>query len=70
MTDELSIVVSPVEELSISPSIYYKADDNKYDTALTAYLKMKRRPNASQIKKITSWLKARMQNDSIRVILQ
>jgi hypothetical protein len=70
MTDELSIVVSPVEELSISPSIYYKADVNKYDTALTAYLKMKRRPSSSQIKKITSWLKARMQNDSIRVILQ
>lgn len=70
MTDELSIVVSPVEELSISPSIYYKADVNKYDTALTVYLKMKRRPNSSQIKTINSWLKARMQNDSIRVILQ
>jgi len=70
MTDELSIVVSPVEELSISPSIFYKKDSNQYDTAITAYLKMKRRPNSSQVKKITSWLKARMQNDSIRVILQ
>lgn len=70
MTDELSIVVSPVEELSIYPSIYYKANESKYDTAITAYLKMKRRPNSSQTKKITSWLKARMQNDSIRVILE
>lgn len=69
MTDELSTVVSPVEELSISPSIFYRVEDNKYDTVLTAYLKMKRRPNASQVKKITNWLKARTQNDSIRVIL-
>ncbi|MBX2941573.1 MAG: TIGR00341 family protein [Cyclobacteriaceae bacterium] len=70
MTDELSIVVSPVEELSVYPSIYYQANESKYDTALTVYLKMKHRPNSSQTKKITSWLKARMQNDSIRVILQ
>lgn len=70
MTDELSIVVSPVEELSVYPSIYYQTNESKYDTALTVYLKMKHRPNSSQTKKITSWLKARMQNDSIRVILQ
>jgi len=70
MTDELSSVVSQVDELSISPSIFYKAEQNKYDTALTAYLKMKRRPNRSEVSKITSWLKARTQNDSIRVILQ
>ncbi len=70
MTDELSIVVSPVDELSISPSIFYRVEDNNYDTALTAYLKMKRKPSSSQVKKITSWLKARTQNDSIRVILQ
>ena len=69
MTDELSIVVAPVEELSVYPSIYYRAGESKYDTTLTVYLKMKRRPTASQVKKITGWLKARMQNDSIRVIL-
>ncbi len=70
MTDELSIVISPVEELSVYPSIYYQTSESKYDTALTVYLKMKHRPTSSQTKKITSWLKARMQNDSIRVILQ
>lgn len=69
MTDELSTVVSQVEELSISPSIFYRVDENKYDTVLTAYLKMKRRPSTAQVKKITKWLKARTQNDSIRVIL-
>lgn len=69
MTDELSSVISPVEELSISPTIFYKVKENKYDTALTAYLKMKRRPNSAQVKKITEWLKARTQNDSIRLIL-
>lgn len=69
MTEELSTVVSPVEELAIFSSVFYQATDNKYDTALTAYLKMKRRPSASQVKKITNWLKARTQNDSIRLIL-
>jgi hypothetical protein len=44
--------------------------ESRYDTALTAYLKMKRRPTRSQINKITEWLKARTQNDSIKVILQ
>lgn len=70
MTDELSSVVSPVEELSISPTIFYRAELDRYDTALTAYLKMKKKPNPTQTKKITNWLKARTQNDSIRVILQ
>lgn len=69
MTDELSSVVSAVDELSISSTIFYNADKKTYDTALTAYLKMKRKPNVSQTKKITNWLKARTQNDSIRVIL-
>jgi len=70
MTDELSIVVAPVEELSISPSIFYQVNESRYDTALTAYLKMKRRPSGAQVRKITEWLKARTQNDSIRVILE
>ncbi len=70
MTDELSVVVSPVEELSISPSIFYNTDSGTYDTALTAFLKMRKRPTNAQRKKIETWLKARMQNDSIRLILQ
>lgn len=70
MTDELSSVISPVDELSISSTIFYHAERSTYDTALTAYLKMKRKPNSSQTKRIISWLKARTQNDSIRIILQ
>ena len=70
MTDELSVVVSPVQELSISPSIFYNTDSGTYDTALTAYLKMKKRPTSAQRKKIETWLRARTQNDSIRLILQ
>ncbi|MGE0590784.1 MAG: TIGR00341 family protein [Cyclobacteriaceae bacterium] len=70
MTDELSSVVSEVAELSISTSVFYKTAESRYDTTLTAYLKMKRRPSQSQVRKITDWLKARTQNDSIRVILQ
>ncbi|HRW99727.1 MAG TPA: hypothetical protein P5280_09565, partial [Cyclobacteriaceae bacterium] len=70
MTDELSSVVSEVAELSISRSVFYKTAESRYDTTLTAYLKMKRRPSQSQVRKITDWLKARTQNDSIRVILQ
>lgn len=70
MTDELSVVVGQVEELSISPSVFYKTEQNRYDTALTAYLKMKKRPGNADVRKITNWLRARTQNDSIRVILQ
>lgn len=69
MTEELSSVVGQVDELAISSSIFYLASEERYDTALTAFLKMKRRPTSSQMKKITNWLKARTQNDSIRVIL-
>ncbi|HCM77260.1 MAG TPA: TIGR00341 family protein [Cytophagales bacterium] len=69
MTEELSIVVSPVDELSIFPSVFYSVEKNKYDTALTAYLKMQRKPSKSQTEKIESWLKARTQNDSIRIIM-
>ncbi len=69
MADELSSVVGEVETLSLAYNVHYLASNEQYDTLLTAYLKMKQRPNSTQVKKIISWLKARTQNDSIKVIL-
>lgn len=69
MADELSSVVDEVETLSLGSNVHYVASTDRYDTLLTAYLKMKKKPNNAQVKKITSWLKARTQNDSIKVIL-
>ena len=69
MADELSSVVGEVETLSLAYNIHYLAPQQRYDTLLTAYLKMKQKPNNTQVKKITTWLKARTQNDSIKVIL-
>ena len=69
MADELSAVVGEVETLSLASNVHYVTSQERYDTLLTAYLKMKQKPNNAQVKKITSWLKARTQNDSIKVIL-
>jgi uncharacterized hydrophobic protein (TIGR00271 family) len=67
---ELKALNENVLSLSIQDGVYYNIATNSSDTVTTAYVTFKKRPVASEAKKIQSWLKVRIQADTLKLIVE
>lgn len=70
MAQEVKAINSRVKELSITSSIISRTDSAKLDTVYLAYMKFSRRPGRSEIRKLETWLKARVKSDKLRLLTQ
>jgi hypothetical protein len=50
--------------------VYYNVGENSSDTITTAFVKFKKRQPSSELKKLESWLKARTQADTLKLVVE
>jgi uncharacterized hydrophobic protein (TIGR00271 family) len=67
---ELKTLNENVLSLSIQNGVYYNVVANSTDTITTAYVKFRKKPVASEAKKLEGWLKARTQADTLKLIIE
>lgn len=66
---EIKAIDKNVTELSITPTIVSSLDnDVKLDTVHLAYLNFERKPGRNEVKKLTEWLKVRINSDKLKVV--
>lgn len=67
---ELKVLYPSVKSVSISHAVETSVDSLRADTVTLAVLKFGKRPNASEEKKISNWLKARTGAKKLRLIAE
>lgn len=68
--NELKVEHSSVSEFSLSITPIYDFQTNKIDTVYLAYVRFKRRPPSSEVKRLEKWLKVRTKAESLKLIVQ
>lgn len=70
IAQEMKVLNSNLQTLSIQKTISYNVQENSSDTIMTAYSTFKRRPSRSEARLLENWLKARTQADTLRLIIE
>jgi len=69
IASEVKAQYENVTEFSLTKTLITRTDSMKQDTVYLAYAKFKRLPNTVERRRMESWLKARIKNDKVNLIV-
>lgn len=70
IANELKELNGNVVSLSIQDNVYYNLSSNTPDTITTAYIKFTKKPGITEAHKLEAWLKARIQKEKLKLIIE
>ncbi len=68
--DQMRALYPDVRQFTIMKNPMIQCEEDRMDTVTFAYVDVSRRPRKSEVKKMTAWLKALTEADSLKLVIQ